>query len=96
MGGVILIYIIPTETNLIYIIMKQDLKNLFKKLVRKTIDRAKFLILIFLTIGGLFGGLWFGVNSLISGGADILIFLASSVGVWFGIGMIDMFNDINK
>ena len=76
--------------------MKNDLKNLIKRLVKKTLERVKFLILILLTIGALFGGVWFGVNSVISGGVDILIFIVSSLGVWFGVGMIDMFNDINK
>ena len=76
--------------------MKNDLKKLFKRLAKKTLERLKFLILILLTIGCLFGGLWFGINVLWSSGIDVLIFIASGVGVWFGIGMIDMFNDINK
>jgi hypothetical protein len=74
----------------------KDLKTLFRELLNKSLDRLKFLILISLTLGCLLGGLWFGVQMLISSGVNILIFLLSCIGVWFGIGMIDMFNDLKK
>ena len=74
----------------------EDLKILFRKLLHKSLDRLKFLILISLTLGCLLGGLWFGVQMLISSGVHILIFLLSCIGVWFGVGMIDMFNDLKN
>lgn len=95
MGDVILIFIILTEINLIYIIM-EDLKILFRKLLNKSLDRLKFLILISLTLGCLLGGMWFLIQALISSGLDILVFVLSCVSLWFSIGMIDMFNDFKN
>ena len=73
--------------------MKKDLKNLFKRLIKKTLSRLKLLFLISITIISLIGGVWFGINAIIGSGIDILIFAWSCVGVWFGVGMIDMFNE---
>jgi hypothetical protein len=74
----------------------RDLKILLKKLINKLLERVKLFLLLSITIIAICGGVWGLYTTIMEGGLNILIFITSCVGVWFGIGMIDMFNNLNK
>ena len=76
--------------------MKIKFKELLKYIFGITMDRLKVLFLISLTIVSLCAGLYYGITTLCQSFLPISIFIGSCVGVWFGIGMIDMFNDLTK
>ena len=75
---------------------KKDLKKIIKSMFNTTYERLKLLVLLLMTIGSLGGGIYIIGTTIGICGWNILYFLLGCVGVWFGIGMIDMFKDSFK
>ena len=73
--------------------LKKDLKKLIKIAFKSTYERLKLLVLLIMTIGSLGGGLYVVTTMLEKCGWNIPYFLLGCVGIWFGIGMIDLFRD---
>ena len=82
MGDVILILIMPTETNLIYMIMNQFMKDVvqsLKRLNKTNLNRLKLLLIILLIVAclGLGGyGLYFSIQQ---SGAMIILFIVTTM-----------------
>jgi len=71
----------------------KELKKMIKIAFKSAYDRLKLLVLLVMTLGSLGGGIYCVAIMLDKCGWNIPLFLLGCVGIWFGIGMIDMFRD---
>ena len=79
--------------------MKQfirDLTTSLKGVIKLNIERLKLLVMIAVIITSTGSGIYGIYYSLMNGVYIILIFIVSVIGIWFGVGMLDMFRDMVK
>ena len=71
----------------------KELKKMIKITFQSTYERLKLLVLLIMTVGSFGGGIYCVSIVLERCGWNIPLFLLGCVGIWFAIGMIDLFRD---
>ena len=74
----------------------QDMRKSFKKFNKTNAERFKLFIIILITLSCITTGMYGIIISLMNSGIVILLFIASVIGLWFGIGLLDMLKDMVK
>tara|TARA_R100001594_G_scaffold11802_6_gene26480 strand:- start:170 stop:418 length:249 start_codon:yes stop_codon:yes gene_type:complete len=74
----------------------QDMRKSFKKFNKTNAERCKLLVIILITLCCITTGTYGIITSLISDGMTILLFIVSVIGLWFGVGLLDMLRDMVK
>lgn len=75
---------------------KKEFIKAMKESTKNTIERFKLLIIFMIVMITIIGGFYSAFLMLTLSGVEIIKFLFSAMGIWFGFGLIDMFRDMCK
>ena len=74
----------------------QDMRKSFKKFNKTNTERFKLFVTILVTLSCITIGTYGIITSLMDSGRVILLFIVSAIGLWFGVGLLDMLRDMVK